>query len=167
MPNLLIPLKGNAAFVLATSRGIWIFENILTQFAVTTSLIIDREDPPEHYPPSSFDPLWSRWVRPRRGTEYDEEDYIYLISEDGNVYYLVFEQDTPREGVVINYVGSLRCHVDSACAPFGKSDQGDIFVVQGASSTGCVWMVSVARGQGMGFKEADRVLDRVPSSSNL
>ncbi|KAH0292986.1 hypothetical protein KCU71_g15078, partial [Aureobasidium melanogenum] len=46
MPNLLIPLKGNAAFVLATSRDIWIFENILTTSAVTTKLIIDREDSP-------------------------------------------------------------------------------------------------------------------------
>ncbi|KAG9677522.1 hypothetical protein KCU99_g1693, partial [Aureobasidium melanogenum] len=139
MPNLLIPLKGNAAFVLATSRDIWIFENILTTSAVTTKLIIDREEPPQHYPPSSFDPLWSKWVRPRRGSE-DDEDYIYLISEDGNVYYLVFEQESPREGVVINYVGRLKCHVDSACAPFGRSDQGDVLIVQGASSTGCVWM---------------------------
>lgn len=158
MPNLLIPLKGNAAFVLATSRGILIFESILTQFAITTSLKIDRVDPPEHYPPSSFDPLWSKWIRPRRDGEFDEADYIYLISEDGHVYYLVFDQEAPREGVVIIYIGSLRCHVDSACAPFGKSDKGDIVVVQGASSTGCVWMVSATRGQGMGSNEADRDL---------
>ncbi|KAH0268837.1 hypothetical protein KCU91_g9111, partial [Aureobasidium melanogenum] len=140
MPNMMIPLKGNAAFVLATTREIWIFENILTTSAVTTKLVIDREDPPQHYPPSSFHPLWSKWVRPRRESQYDEDDYIYLISEDGNVYYLVFEQESPREGVVINYVGRLKCHVDSACAPFGKSDRGDVLVVQGASSTGCVWM---------------------------
>jgi hypothetical protein len=143
-PNLLIPLKGNAAFLLATGRGIKLFENILTLSIVTTKLIVQREDPPEDYPPASFNPLWSSWVRPRRGGEYEEEDYIYLMSEDGHVYYLVFEQDTPAEGVVINHVGSLECHVNSACAPFGRSDQGDVLIVQGASSTGCVWMVSDA-----------------------
>ncbi|KAI4716576.1 hypothetical protein E4T48_07247 [Aureobasidium sp. EXF-10727] len=140
MPNLLIPLKGNAAFVLATGKGLKIFENILSTSMSTTGLVLDREDPPEHYPPSSYKPLWSRWVRPRREIDYEEEDYIYLISEDGNVYYLVFEQDSPGEGAVVNPVGSLGCHVDSACAPFGKSNQGDILIVHGASSTGCVWM---------------------------
>ena len=68
-----------------------------------------------------------------------------MISEDGHVYYLVFDQDSPGEGVVINHVGSLGCHVDMACAPFGRSDQGDVLVVQGASSAGCVWIVSIIR----------------------
>lgn len=167
MPNLLIPLKGNAAFVLSTGKGIRIFEDILISSIVTTGLAVQREDPPEHYPPASFKSLWSCWVRPRRGGEDEEEDYIYLISEDGHVYYVVFDQDAPGEGVVINHVGSLECHVDSACAPFGRSDQGDVLVVQGASSTGCVWVVSVTCGQTINLNKADNMLDRVPSSTFL
>jgi hypothetical protein len=165
LPNLLIPLKGNAAFVLTTGKGIRIFENILTTAIVTTGLVVQREDPPEHYPPASFNSLWSCWVRPRRGGDYEEEDYIYMISEDGHVYYLVFEQDAPGEGVVINHVGSLECHVDSACAPFGRSDQGDVLIVQGASSAGCVWVVSIERGQIICLDKADKMLDRVPAGS--
>ncbi|KEQ83908.1 hypothetical protein M438DRAFT_406023 [Aureobasidium pullulans EXF-150] len=140
LPNLLIPLKGNAAFVLTTRRGITIFEHILTTSILSTRQGVDRADPPKDYPPSSHKPLWACWVRPRRDGDYQIEDYIYLVTEDGNVYYMVFEQDLPAEGVLINHVGSVNCHVDSACAPFGRSDQGDILIVQGASSEGCVWM---------------------------
>ncbi|KAI5197512.1 hypothetical protein E4T39_07267 [Aureobasidium subglaciale] len=140
LPHLLIPLKGDAAFILATKKGITIFEHILTTAIVSTRLGIDKADPPWNYPPGTNKPAWAHWVRPRRNVEYTEEDYIYLISEDGNVYYLIFIQESPAEGVVINPVGSLKCHMDSACAPFGRSAQGDILIAHGASSEGCVWM---------------------------
>ncbi|KAI5235705.1 hypothetical protein E4T43_09091 [Aureobasidium subglaciale] len=140
LPHMLIPLKGDAAFILATKKGITTFEHILTTAILSTRQGIDKTDPPRDYPPSTNKPAWAHWVRPRRNVEYEEEDYIYLISEDGNVYYVIFVQESPAEGVVINHVGSLKCHVDSACAPFGRSAQGDILIAHGASSEGCVWI---------------------------
>lgn len=137
-----MPIKSNAAFLLATRKGLIVCENILTTSIRTLRLDINREDPPKDYPPSPYKPLWATWTRPRRGSEDQEEDYVYLITEDGKVYYLVLDQDMPAEGVVANYVGNLNCHIDSACAPFGRSDQGDILIVQGVSSDGCVWIVS-------------------------
>lgn len=141
LPNLLVPLKSSAAFMLATRKGLMVFENLLTNSLRATRLDIDREASPSGYSPSSWNPLWATWIRPRRPSQVQEEDYIYLISEDGHIYYLIFEQDVPAEGVTVTHVGNSNCHVDSACAPFGQSDQEDVLVIQGESSEGCVWTV--------------------------
>jgi hypothetical protein len=143
LPNLLIPLKGNAAFAIATQRGLLICQNILTTSIMTYRQIVNRAATPTNYPAASYRPLWACWTRPRRGSDYDqEEDYIYLVSEDGLVYYLVFDQDAPAEGLLINHVGSLNCHVSTACAPFGKSDRDDILIAHGEFSEGCIWKAS-------------------------
>ncbi|GAB7348970.1 hypothetical protein MBLNU459_g7953t1 [Dothideomycetes sp. NU459] len=139
LPTLLVPIESNnASFLLLSkaSASIDIYENILAGYATQKHIAVPWQ-PPKNPGTSSKMPVWTAWARARRTSgPAQTRDCLYLASEDGWVYYITLNKQSPAQGVNANTVNHLGCDISSAFTCYGNVSQSDIFAVVGDLSQG-------------------------------
>ncbi|KAF2765391.1 hypothetical protein EJ03DRAFT_354912 [Teratosphaeria nubilosa] len=142
--NLLIPLR-NTAFILTNGNVFKLWKDLLSGSLTCTEKSLEVEA--RHAGSSPMQPLWVSWCRPQRTRASRREyDCIYLVREDGFVYYLHINSP---ESIFSSAAGHFECHVDTAFASLSDSDpDADILAVAGNMSTGR--LVSIGRWPSLG-----------------
>ncbi|KXT14232.1 hypothetical protein AC579_7541 [Pseudocercospora musae] len=134
--NLLIPLQ-EAAFLLVTGNEITLWKNILSGSATEFGLPQPTARP--KYPGiSAYAPVWASWAKPRRSqAARSNNDFIYLVREDGLVLLITIPKTTPTAPEQ-SIAGDVDCHVGTAFASLGDEGDPDILCVAGSASSGKV-----------------------------
>jgi hypothetical protein len=131
--NTLIPFR-DAAFMLTTGSSAAIWSDILSGAPESREFDLDGE--PKEPGSSPRQPIWCSWCRPRRiRASRADNDYVYLVREDGLVHLLNVME--PRQ-MTSSSAGHFNCHVDTGFASLGGADEPDILAVAGDMSTGSV-----------------------------
>ncbi|GAB7359064.1 hypothetical protein MBLNU230_g5136t1 [Neophaeotheca triangularis] len=144
--GLLIPLR-NANFLLVNGNDGVIYKNVLSGAATAQTVLRLQDEPPPLYPGcSSRYPMWASWCRPRRNASAQAQaDYFYLAREDGKAF-LIIATNTPGTRQIrldCADAGELHCHIGTAFASLGDSQDPDILAAAGDMSSGRV--VSIGR----------------------
>ncbi|KAK4541683.1 hypothetical protein LTR36_007827 [Oleoguttula mirabilis] len=131
--GLLIPLR-NAAFMIVSGSDVRLWKNLLSGSASGTTLgALEAE--PRNSGDSPRQPVWASWCRPRRSRAASrDKDHLYLVREDG----LVFLVHAMSESLTSSSAGHFECHVGTAFASLGDTDEPDILAVAGDMSAGRV-----------------------------
>ncbi|KAL4911285.1 hypothetical protein BDW74DRAFT_142708 [Aspergillus multicolor] len=167
LPTMLIPLTKASSFMLVNTTTITVYRNKL-----------DLPGPPTRYPLPIPDheqqrsPLWTRWARPLRLAEYNQNhDDIYLCREDGRIDYL----GVGSEGELENQspLGHLLCDVDAAFDILDIGYDGDDLLLAAGNTGNGGLFVQRARDQPRCVQRfmnwspvTDSVLVKPPSGPN-
>ncbi|KAL1305304.1 hypothetical protein AAFC00_002207 [Neodothiora populina] len=139
IPNLLIPIRSSAAFILTVGPDIWVYTNILTGHIEKVQRVVLPECDLQRPGSSPLSARWVAWARPRRNEGPNQkEDYLYLAREDGDVFYFVLERQAPERHASASHVNNFNCHIDSAFACYGNQNQNDFFAIGADMSDGAV-----------------------------
>lgn len=131
--SLLIPLR-NAGFMVVTGTEVQLWQNLLSE-SLVGSTIDDLSAEPRYSGSSPRRPIWTGWCRPLRSqATRRNKDVIYLVREDGLIYYVTVEGTR----MISCSAGHVDCHAGSAFASLGDVHGADILALVGDMSTGRV-----------------------------
>lgn len=129
--SLLIPLL-NAGFMVVNGTEVQLWQNLLSE-SLLGSTIADLSAEARYSGSSPRRPIWTGWCRPVRSqATRRNKDMIYLVREDGLIYYVTVEGNR----LCSSSAGHVDCHAGSAFASFGDVHGADILALIGDMSTG-------------------------------
>ena len=152
VPSLLIPLQ-NAAFLTIIGNEFMKWKSLLSG-----SVVGIRAGSPQSKPMyagnSPREPVWTSWCRPRRvQTSAIANDHLYIVREDGLVFWLQVSQNDSMESCLAE---DFQCHAGTAFASLGDESSPDILALAGEMSSGRIGSIGQWPPRKSGRSELER-----------